>query len=229
MNKFMTTFSQTYLSKVRAKSFIFTTLLIILLIFAGANFDKIIDLFDSSEEVHTIEVTADEAVTEQFTGMIQAINDDWETVEENGDVSITIEEGEPFSAQVSSENEISDSQSGEIEAALNELNRVHIINALELTEEDADLLTSEANIEYEVTSDTEDSGSDNTGFDPLNVVIFYIAVLGMFMIVINYASQIAMEISMEKSSRVIEMIVSSVKPISHVLAKISAIIMVSFT
>ena len=51
----------------------------------------------------------------------------------------------------------------------------------------------------------------------------------MFFIVINYASQIGTEIAMEKSSRVIEMIVSSVSPVNHLFAKILAIICVSLT
>lgn len=229
MNKFMTTFLQTYISKIRAKSFIFTTLLIILLIFGAANFDKIIDLFDSSEEVSTVELSASEEVTEQFEIMINSMSDDLEVVGEDGEVEIAIEDSEPYSATITSENEIPDDQMAEIELTLNEMNRMQMINSLDLTEEDADLLTSEADIQYEVTSETGESDDEASGVDPLNIVIFYIAVLGMFMIIINYASQIAMEISMEKSSRVIEMIVSSVKPISHVLAKISAIIMVSFT
>lgn len=229
MNKFMTTFLQTYISKIRAKSFIFTTLLIILLIFGAANFDKIIDLFDSSEEVSTVELSASEEVTEQFEIMIHSMSDDLEVVGEDGEVEIAIEDSEPYSATITSENEIPDDQVAEIELTLNEMNRMQMINSLDLTEEDADLLTSEADIQYEVTSEAGESDDEASGVDPLNIVIFYIAVLGMFMIIINYASQIAMEISMEKSSRVIEMIVSSVKPISHVLAKISAIIMVSFT
>ena len=49
----------------------------------------------------------------------------------------------------------------------------------------------------------------------------------MFFIIINYSSQIGMEIATEKSSRVIEMIVSSIKPVHHVMAKVFAMISVS--
>lgn len=225
----MTTFSQTYISKIRAKSFIFTTLLIVLLVFAGANFDKIIGLFDSSEDISTVEVNAADEISQGFESVLTSVSNDLEVVESGGDAVIDIEETEPLTATITSEYEISSSQTNEIELALNELNRGMIIQSLELTEEDANMLTAEASIQYEVTTEDDAGGQDDSEFDPLNVVIFYIAVLGMFMIIINYASQIAMEISMEKSSRVIEMIVSSVKPVSHVLAKISAIILVSFT
>lgn len=232
MNKFMTTFLQTYISKVRAKSFIFTTLLVILLIFAAANFDKIIDLFDTSEDVSTVEVEAEEAIAVQYETILEEVSSDLNTVGSDGDVTVTIESGTPLSATVESEEEIPDRQSEEISLALNETNRTMVIESLDITQEDAMMLTEEAEVEYEVTSLSEEEAADTEdGLDvnPLDMVIFYLTVFGMFFIVINYASQIAMEISMEKSSRVIEMIVSSVKPISHVLAKISAIISVSFT
>ncbi len=65
--------------------------------------------------------------------------------------------------------------------------------------------------------------------NPLNTVVFYVTVIVMFFIIINYASQIGTEVAMEKTSRVIEMIVSSVAPVTHLLAKISAMISVSLT
>lgn len=232
MNKFMTTFLQTYISKVRAKSFIFTTLLVILLIFAAANFDKIIDLFDTSEDVSTVEVEAEEAIAVQYETILEEVSSDLNTVDSDGDVTVTIESGTPLSATVESEEEIPDRQSEEISLALNETSRTMVIESLDITQEDAMMLTEEAEVEYEVTSLSEEEAAeteDGLEVNPLDMVIFYLTVFGMFFIVINYASQIAMEISMEKSSRVIEMIVSSVKPISHVLAKISAIISVSFT
>ena len=59
MNKFLATFKLTFFSKVKAKSFIFTTLLIIAGMFLAFNFDKIIDLFDS-EENKEVEIIADD-------------------------------------------------------------------------------------------------------------------------------------------------------------------------
>lgn len=51
----------------------------------------------------------------------------------------------------------------------------------------------------------------------------------MFFIVFNYATQVAMEIATEKTSRVIEMIITSVSPITHIMAKIAGIIAVALT
>ncbi len=48
-----------------------------------------------------------------------------------------------------------------------------------------------------------------------NDALAYGIIFLMFFIVLNYASQIAMEIASEKTSRVIEMIITSISPIEH--------------
>lgn len=233
MNKFMTTFRHTYLSKVKAKSFIITTIIVMLLIILAGNFDKIMNLFDGSEEVGTVEVEASEAFTGQFQAVMSKVSDDIEVVESDGDITLTVEETVPLSATVESDNEVNTTQQTEIEMALDAVNRQMVIESLDLSEEEADLMAAGINIDYETGAAVTDA---DTGEiieieEPnyLNVVIFYITVFVMFFIVINYASQIGTEIAMEKSSRVIEMIVSSVSPVNHLFAKILAIICVSLT
>ena len=233
MNKFMTTFRHTYLSKVKAKSFIITTIIVMLLIILAGNFDKIMNLFDGSEEVGTVEVEASEAFTGQFQVVMSEISDDIEVVESDGDITLTVEETVPLSATVESDNEVNTTQQTEIEMALDAVNRQMVIESLDLSEEEADLMAAGINIDYETGAAVTDA---DTGEiieieEPnyLNVVIFYVTVFVMFFIVINYASQIGTEIAMEKSSRVIEMIVSSVSPVNHLFAKILAIICVSLT
>ena len=161
------------------------------------------------------------------------VSEDIEVVESDGDITLTVEETVPLSATVESDNEVNTTQQTEIEMALDAVNRQMVIESLDLSEEEADLMAAGINIDYETGAAVTDA---DTGEiieieEPnyLNVVIFYITVFVMFFIVINYASQIGTEIAMEKSSRVIEMIVSSVSPVNHLFAKILAIICVSLT
>ena len=51
----------------------------------------------------------------------------------------------------------------------------------------------------------------------------------MIPMILNYANQVAMEVATEKTSRVIEMVITSISPVKHLLAKILAIILVAFT
>ena len=233
MNKFKTTFWHTYLSKVKAKSFIITTIIVMLLIILGGNFDKIMNLFDSSEEINTVEVEASEEFTEQFTAVISEMSDDISVTDNEGDILLTVEDTVPIIATVESDSEISSGQQTEIELALDSVNRQMVINSLDLTEDEARLMAAEIDVDFQTTESPadEDSGAAGETDEPnyLNVVIFYVTVFVMFFIVINYASQIGTEIAMEKSSRVIEMIVSSVSPVNHLFAKILAIICVSLT
>lgn len=233
MNKFMTTFWHTYLSKVRAKSFIITTIIVMLLIVLAGNFDRIMSLFDSSEEISTVELEASEEFTEQFTAVMPEISEEISVTDSDGDILLTVEDTVPIVATVESDSEISTSQQAEIETALDSVNRSMVVNSLNLTEEEADLMAAEIDVDFQTaeTAAEEASGGAMEMEEPnyLNIVIFYITVFVMFFVVINYASQIGTEIAMEKSSRVIEMIVSSVSPVNHLFAKILAIICVSLT
>jgi len=233
MNKFMTTFWHTYLSKVKAKSFIITTVIVMLLIILAGNFDKIMNLFDSSEEVNTVELEASEEFTQQFSAVISEFSENITVTDEDGDMLLTVEDTVPITATVESDSEISSGQQTEIEMALDSVNRQMVVNSLDLTEEEAGLMAAEINVDFQAAESTADEDSTGTGGmdEPnyLNIVIFYVTVFVMFFVVINYASQIGTEIAMEKSSRVIEMIVSSVSPVNHLFAKILAIICVSLT
>lgn len=244
MNKFKTTFLQTYISKVRAKSFIISTLIVVLLIFLAANVDRIINLFDSSEEIATIEVEGDEAAVTQVQGMFEATETDMDIVpheggEAAGDTAVLkMENTDPMTFSIAAENEIPAEQMSEIDTVLGELQRTTVIQELNVTPEEAEQLGQTPEVNYDIaaeeTGDAEEaeegaSAEETPDLNPLNSVIFYVTVIVMFFIIINYASQIGSEIAMEKSSRVIEMIVSSVHPVTHLMAKIAAMITVSVT
>ncbi|GAA3713424.1 ABC transporter permease [Salinicoccus jeotgali] len=240
MSKFLATFLQTYSSKIRAKSFIISTLIIVLVIFIGANFDKIIDFFDSSEEVTAVKVEGDEAIYSQFKGTMDALDSGIPVEPYEGDVGsaevhLSIEDTAPLAVTLHSDNEIPSEQVNKIETALGQVQRSNTIMALNLSEEEAERLNATPDISYDIASESgsADEGSpasdDVPDINPLNAVVFYVTVIVMFFIIINYASQIGTEVAMEKTSRVIEMIVSSVPPVTHLLAKISAMILVSLT
>ncbi|AKG74576.1 ABC transporter permease [Salinicoccus halodurans] len=237
MNKFMTTFLQTYVSKVRAKSFIISTLIIVLLIFLAANIDKIMDIFDSSEEVTTLQVDAEEAQYASIESMFESMDSEF-SIEpyEGGDAPptgaiLTLEETDPLTFTISAENDLPEEQKTEIETALGEVQRMNTIQALNLSPEETASLGEAPAINYDIASEegAEEEEEAAAEMNPLNSIIFYVTVIIMFFIIINYASQIGTEIAMEKTSRVIEMIVSSVPPVTHLMAKISAMISVSLT
>ncbi len=78
-----------------------------------------------------------------------------------------------------------------------------------------------------ISNDEVDKVSE--GQKIFNYALAYGIIFLMFFIVLNYASQIAMEIASEKTSRVIEMIITSISPIQHIFAKILGVIAVAVT
>ena len=75
MNKFLATLLSTYRQKIKAKSFIITTLLLVLFVFAGMNFDKILNLFDSEDEKTVITIEATEEDKKVVTDVITSFDD----------------------------------------------------------------------------------------------------------------------------------------------------------
>ncbi|CEA03745.1 ABC-2 family transporter protein [Jeotgalicoccus saudimassiliensis] len=230
MNKFMTTFKLTFLSKLKAKSFLITTLIIIAGMFIAFNLDKIIGLFDSEDDTVTLEVEADETFLGVFEPTLQSYDDTIEIVDDDGSAVLEVINNEPLEVEMRMEEEISSSQEESIQLALNETNRAYVVQTLGLSQDEIAQMYAEVPVEFLVAADDESGdfeAADDDEMNLLNMIIFYFSVILMFIIILNYASQIATEIANEKSSRVIEMIVSSIRPTQHLMAKVFAMISVS--
>lgn len=230
MNKFMTTFNLTFFSKLKAKSFLVTTLIIIAAMFVAFNLDKIIGLFDSDDDALMLEVDADESFLSVFEPTLLSYDDTIEIVEKDGNATLEVVNNDPLEAEMRMDEEISTSQEQNIQLALNETNRAYVLQTLELSQEEIEQMYAEVPVEFLVAADDESGNFEAAGADDtntLNMIIFYFSVILMFIIILNYASQIATEIANEKSSRVIEMIVSSIRPTQHLMAKVFAMISVS--
>lgn len=226
----MTTFNLTFFSKIKAKSFIFTTLIIIAGMFIAFNLDKIINLFDSDDEALMLEVDADESFLTVFEPTLASLDDTIEIVDSDGSATLEIVSTEPLQAEIRMDEEISDTREQNIQLALNETNRAYVLQTLNLSEAEISQMYEEVPVDFLVASEEGSGGFEAASNDEtniLNMVIFYFSVILMFIIIISYASQIATEIANEKSSRVIEMIVSSIRPTQHLMAKVFAMIAVS--
>ncbi|PWG68408.1 ABC transporter permease, partial [Enterobacter mori] len=100
---------------------------------------------------------------------------------------------------------------------------------LDLTPKELKQLQSQSKVTTELISDNGSQSNLSEAQKTFNTVMVYVGIMLMFFIIINYAGQVAMEIATEKTSRVIEMIITSVSPVTHILAKISAVIAVALT
>lgn len=241
MNKFWATFSLTYLNKIKSKGFIIFMSIVVVLMVALSNVDKIIDFFDDGPDKIGV-ATPNEQLYKAFKSQSNAIDNEAKFVkvseqdatarvkQDKLDKAYLIKENKnhTLNATIISKKRIGDSDQQKLTAVLSSI-QTHLIAAdLNISQQDLQKLQSKSKVDNEVVSKDEvDKVSE--GQKAFNYILAYVTIFLMFFIIFNFASQLAMEIASEKTSRVIEMIITSISPIKHILAKILAIVAVAFT
>ena len=239
MNKFWIVLFHTYLMKLKTKSFLITTAIMLLLVIGLSNITKIIALFDDSEEkVGVIDQTGTMFVDVQL-GM-KAIDEDVELIElkteEEAEKLIDSEELTAYLMIKSDEQEIikgtykantlaDTTVSSELAVVLSQLKTKIIANELQLTDKQIAALHSPVvldTVAFEENAKTEEELNQARG-------LVYIILFIIYMAVIMYSNMIAMEVATEKTSRVMEILISSVSPVQQMFAKILGIALLSLT
>ncbi|WP_010093734.1 ABC transporter permease [Ornithinibacillus scapharcae] len=239
MNKFWIIASHTYLSRLKTKMFYISTILVLAFIMLMANFDSIIESF-SGEGEHEI------AVIDESEGLYDTLESsvadkDWEITQ----LTSSIEDAkqavinEEYSALVTLHvdenglpeatfyaNNITDSQLvSDVQQSLQQL-KVRIATE-QLGIEQAQIMDIFSPIPFEKISLDSNSKSE----EELNQArgIVYVMLMLLYIAVLMYGNLIATDVATEKSSRVMEILVSSVSPVTHMFAKILGIALLGMT
>ena len=235
MNKFWTVLGHTYLSKLKSKSFIITTIIVLFVMVIASNLEHIIDLFageDDSDEVIVID-HSEEAYPLLDSGEITYIA--YDESEKTGKQAVEQEEYEGLVViekdaantirSVLYENEASSFLKETVE---NDLQQVKIALATQEAGVDAaqlDSIYSPMPLEHvalDETAKTEEELSSTRG-------IIYVMLFVLYMTVLLYGQMIATEVATEKSSRVMEILISSASPVTHMFAKILGVGLLGLT
>lgn len=241
MNKFWATFGLTYKSKVKSKSFIIFMAIVIILMIALSNADKIMDMFKGDGDQIGI-VTNSEPIYKAIKQQGNVIDEDASFKKVSKQEAkkqvkneklkeayiIKVKDKQQLSATILSKESVSQEKEQKINGVLTSLQSKLVASQLHLSNNDLKKLQSQSKVDSQVLSDKKDQQLDE-GQKLLNLVLVYAILMLMFFIVFNYATQVAMEIATEKTSRVIEMIITSVSPITHIMAKIAGVIAVALT
>ncbi|MGN8644689.1 ABC transporter permease [Gracilibacillus sp. HCP3S3_G5_1] len=244
MNKFWTVFSHTYLSKVKSKSFIITTAIILVLIVLMSNLQSFIDLFDSGDRDQVAVVTEqDELYTqlearndadfelEHFDGSLEeakdaVLNDEFIAVLDISESAEGLPEATYYSIDYSNqsaqnmlENQL---QQLKVEIATNQsgIDPAIIATIYEPVSFENELIATNDGDTSNVKTEEELSGARG---------LVYVILFLLYMAVIMYGNMIAMDIANEKTSRVMEILISSSSPVSQMFAKIFGIGLVGLT
>lgn len=241
MNKFRATFGLTYKSKVKSKSFMIFMVIVIILMVALSNADKIIDMFKGDDD-HIGVVTNNEPLYKAIKQQSHVIDEEatFERVSQKDAKSqvkseklkeayiIKMDKDHQLSATILSKDNVSQEKQQKVTGLLTNLQSKLIASKLHLSDNDLKKLQSQSKVNSHILSD--DKGQQLSESQKVfNMILVYAILMLMFFIIFNYATQVAMEIATEKTSRVIEMIITSVSPITHIMAKITGVIAVAFT
>lgn len=240
MNKFFPTFWLTYMKKITSRSFLLVTLLTILIAVGISNIDKIIDYFDHSEEDITAVSSIDSALQKNVMNALKQSDKEMKVKAvtlSDGKKGVKKEEykylidvkpaGKKYDTIIYTKDEIDNGQLTSFQSVLSSLQSAHIAQSLNITSAEVQQLSAPAEVKNTVLDKNnmnvdEASKATNTG-------IVYVGIFLVFFLTVNYGAQAATEIAMEKSSRVIEMIVTSVSPVTHIMSKIVGIVAVALT
>lgn len=234
MHSFWIIFKQAFLTKARTKSFIITTIIVAAAFFLLANLPNIIESFGGDGEgqvIHVIDNKGDlmpllQEQLKQSDSGIQAMPTDMSEEELQQGITegtiesyLVLEEGDRLSATYVSESANEIGAGAAVENAVQAIQTAMTAEQLGLSSAEVGELFMPADFERQAvsaSSKTEEELSQARG-------LVYVLILLIYVAVIYYPNMIAMEVANEKSSRVMEILISSVSPVKHMFAKIAGI------
>lgn len=241
MNNFWTTFSHTALKRIKSKAFIISTAIMALLIIGFFNIPQLIDTFtgtgsegegdasviyviDSSEFEGALADELETSWQDAGTDYINRSDEDMEELlveaESSEDYVLSLEGGaETLEASLYGDgpglgfvNMVQEQvQSSKEQLAAEEMN---------LTAEETDMLLAPVAVTEQSFADPADQPEE--AFSSSYWMVYGL-VFAIYLIVITFGSMIATEVATEKSSRVMELIVSSISPVTQMFGKLFGI------
>ncbi|XVM19629.1 ABC transporter permease [Bacillus subtilis] len=244
MNKFWIMLSHTYKNKIIAKSFIISTVITVLLVLVVTNLESIISLFqgdDAKEKIAVVDETNE--LYPVFSKQLKAVDTDGDL-----DVKLSKQSEDEVTKQVKDE-----SLDGMLIIKRDEKRTISgTYKALTISDESTYQTLQQALTQTKTAVGTAELGVSQETISSLyapvtvgqkalkegakseeelgqTVGLVYIMLFVIYFSVIMYASMIAMEVATEKSSRVMEILISSMPPIQQMFAKLLGIGLVGIT
>ncbi|GAA3963758.1 ABC transporter permease [Pedobacter ginsengiterrae] len=239
MNKILLIIRREYLSRVKKKSFIIMTFLTPLII---AGFYGLIIYFsikginDKTDKVAV--VNQNKTLTEKLTSNKNVtyvyVNDSFESLKKtlkksDYDYILYLPDfdiDKPAGIELIGTKQAGLSLDGRISDSIEDLIRDYKLKKSGISQTDLDNLKSNVKIDTKKIGDTGKEENSSAG---ASTIIAFVAGVLMFMFIMLYGVQVMRGVIEEKTSRIIEIMISSVKPFQLMMGKIIGIAMVGLT
>lgn len=241
MNKFFLVLGHTYWTRLKSKAFIITTSILLILVLGIANIDSIIKIFDSEKEAsEVIVINESSAIYSSLSGSLVG-NDTISLIEyeegqaegeqavkdEKYDALLVIKEDTNALPDVTyyAKSIAADETQDVLEANLQIIKDSILIDQAGIDEATLAEMNQPVNIEKHAL---DESAKTDEELDLARVIV-YVMIFILYMAILIYGQMIATDIATEKSSRVMEILISSASPVTHMFAKIIGIALLGIT
>ncbi|MFJ7827343.1 ABC transporter permease [Psychrobacillus sp. NPDC096623] len=239
MSKFWLLVKQLYVQKVKAKSFIFSIVLYVAVISGVMFWSDIKEAFFQEDALKIALINETDVEIEalfESTSDIQFTfpTDDVEKVEEqviNGEFSAVIfveDQDNSLTAEIATFEPLTFNDQQSLSATLQYAGKIYEVQQLNLTAEEANkILQSETNITMKSLDESTSGKSEDekaAGIGASFLVGFLI-----YSFVMTFLSMITTDVASEKGSRVLEVLLASVKPATHFMAKLTGTFLLALT
>lgn len=242
MRDFWIIFKQSFWTKAKTKSFVITTLIVIVGIFLMSNISSIISKIEEAgifgDDVNKNEVlvidegnqlleplqnqlsaTESEIILVSSSESVKELEQKIRDKEISSFLELSLDESNTIQATYTSENANAIEQPMNIQEALQSVQTNIKAESLDLTGEEVGQLFTPIQFQQDAVVDSSKSEEELSQARGLVYVLIFVIYFAVF----YYSNMIAMEVATEKSSRVMEIIISSVSPVKHMFAKIAGV------
>ena len=243
MDNFWTVFFSNYRTKIKSKSFLTFTILFTLIIIGLMFSDKIMNLFQpdskpvgvvtSDNELKEIvgQMTEDQLISGGHEHEIMYFSNKKDAEEKLADDQLayflTIDRNTDRTLLVTfiAETDVHDEDVASVQSIFSQIQSYLMAQDIQLSDEEFLRVLSPAEIVVEkMSSNLKDEENHlSTGF----LIILFISL--NYILILSYATQLATAVATEKSSRVMELIISSISPTKYLFAKLLSTLFVGLT
>ena len=211
-------------SRIRSKAFLISTALTILFIFGFTNIDRIMSTFEDSEQASALVVSENKEIVDTMKSLGYEDVASSEITEEEARTGIN--DGEygvvafvdGYDARVISERPEQEFTTL-LQTSLQQLRNAELIESSDVDPAIIAALSEPIQLDESYLG----RGGENSDELLSSSALVYVMLMLLYISIITYGSMISTEVTTEKSSRVMELIISTTHPVAHMLAKVTAI------